>query len=247
VNPLSDLGLVGDPRRVCRGWELNMEKRGSAMSIRIVLADDHTILRDGLSRAFQQEDDMEIVGQASDGHAAVEMARELRPNIVVMDINMPSLNGIEATREIQREAPGVRVIALSMHSEKPCIKEIFRAGASAYLVKNCGFDELARAVRAVAAGMTYVSPSISAVVVGDFMRAEEKTAPTAFSLLSAREREIVQLLAEGGTIKQIALRLHISPKTVEAHRLRIMNKLQLDTVAQLTKYAIREGLTSPEI
>jgi two-component system response regulator NreC len=217
------------------------------MSIRIVLADDHAILRDGLRQAFQQEEGMEIVGQASDGRSAVERARELRPDIVVMDINMPNLNGIEATREIRRETPGVRVIALSMHSAKPCVKEIYRAGASAYLVKNCGFDELAQAVRTVAAGRTYVSPSISDVVVGDFMRAEETTVPTAFSLLTAREREIVQLLAEGGTIKQIALRLHISPKTVEAHRLRVMSKLQIDTMAQLTKYAIQEGLTSAEI
>jgi two-component system response regulator NreC len=217
------------------------------MSIRIVLADDHAILRDGLRQAFQQEEGMEIIGEASDGRSAVERARELRPDIVVMDINMPNLNGIEATRVIQREAPGVRVIALSMHSAKPCVKEIYRAGASAYLVKNCGFDELARAVRTVAGGETYVSPSISDVVVGDFMRAEEKIVPTAFSLLTAREREIVQLLAEGGTIKQIALQLHISPKTVETHRLRIMNKLQIDTVAQLTKYAIQEGLTSVEI
>ncbi len=217
------------------------------MSIRIVLADDHAILRDGLSQAFQQEEGMEVVGQAGDGHAAVERARELKPDVVVMDINMPNLNGIEATRAIQREAPGVKVIALSVHSAKPCVKEIYRAGASAYLVKNCGFDELARAVRTVAAGRTYVSPSISDVVVGDFMRAEEKAAPTAFSLLTAREREIVQRLAEGGTIKQIAAQLHISPKTVEAHRLRIMNKLQIDTVAQLTKYAIQEGLTSAEI
>ena len=217
------------------------------MSIRIMLADDHAILRDGLSQAFQQEEGMEIVGEASDGHSAVEKARDLRPDIVVMDINMPNLNGIEATREIQRVAPGVKVIALSVHSAKPCIKEIYRAGASAYLVKNCGFDELARAVRTVAAGRTYVSPSISDVVVGDFMRAEEQTAASAFSLLTAREREVVQLLAEGGAVKQIALQLHISPKTVEAHRLRIMNKLQIETVAQLTKYAIQEGLTSAEI
>jgi len=217
------------------------------MSIRIVLADDHAILRDSLSQAFQREGDMEIVGQASDGHFAVERARELKPDIVVMDINMPNLNGVEATREIRREAPGVKVIALSMHSAKPCVKEVYRAGASAYLVKNCGFDELARAVRTVAAGKTYVSPSISDLVVEDFMGTEEKTAPTAFSLLTAREREIVQLLAEGRTIKQIALGLHVSHKTVEAHRLRIMNKLQIETVAQLTKYAIQEGLTSAEI
>ncbi len=217
------------------------------MGIRIVLADDHAILRDGLSQAFQQEEDMEIVGQVGDGHAAVEKAKELLPDIVVMDINMPILNGIEATREIQRQAPGVRVIALSMHSAKPCIKEIFRAGAWAYLHKNCGFDELARAVRTVAEGKPYVSPSISNVVVEELGRMEEKIEATAFSLLTPREREILQLLAEGGTVKHIAHRLHVSHKTVEAHRLRIMNKLNVDTVAQLTKYAIQEGLTSVEL
>jgi DNA-binding NarL/FixJ family response regulator len=217
------------------------------MGIRIMLADDHTILRDGLCQAFQEEQNMEIVGQVGDGRAAVEKARELRPDIVVMDINMPYLNGIEATREIRREAPGVRVIALSMHAEKPCIKEIFRAGASAYLHKNCAFEELAHAVRTVAEGKTYVSPSISHIVVEELGRAADETEPTAFSLLTPREREILQLLAEGGTVKQIAQRLHVSHKTVEAHRLRIMNKLNVETVAQLTKYAIQEGLTTAEL
>lgn len=217
------------------------------MGIRILLADDHTILRDSLSQAFQEEQGMEIVGQAGDGRAAVEKAKTLRPDIVVMDINMPNLNGIEATREIRQQAPEVRVIVLSMHSARPCIKEIFRAGASAYLHKNCGFDELARAVRAVAEGRTYVSPSISQIVVDEFGRTEDETEATVFSLLTPREREILQLLAEGGTVKQIAQRLHVSHKTVEAHRLRIMNKLNVDTVAQLTKYAIQEGLTTAEL
>ncbi len=216
------------------------------MSIRIVLADDHAIVRHGLSRAIQQEDDMEVVGQASDGHSTVDLAREVMPDIVVMDISMPDLNGIEATREIQREAPGVRVIALSMHSAKRYVTEMFRAGASGYLLKDCDFDELARAIRTVAEGKTYVSPSISNVVVEDLVHAEEKVEPTAFSLLTQREREVLQLLAEGRTTKQIALRLHISPKTVEAHRLRVMNKLEIDNVAQLTKYAIQEGLTTSE-
>jgi DNA-binding NarL/FixJ family response regulator len=216
------------------------------MSIRIVLADDHAIVRHGLSRAIQQEDDMEVVGQTSNGHSTVEMARELLPDIVVMDISMPDLNGIEATREIEREAPGVKVIALSMHSAKRYVTEMFRAGAAGYLLKDCDFDELARAIRIVADGKTYVSPSISNVVVEDLVHTEEKTEPTAFSLLTQREREVLQLLAEGRTTKQIALRLHISPKTVEAHRLRVMNKLEIDNVAQLTKYAIQEGLTSAE-
>jgi len=216
------------------------------MSIRIVLADDHAIVRHGLSRAMQQEDDMEVVGQASDGHTTVELARELAPDIVVMDISMPDLNGIEATREIRREAPGVKVIALSMHSAKRYVTEMFRAGASGYLLKDCDFDELTRAIRTVADGKTYVSPSISNVVVEDLVHTEEKIEPTAFSLLTQREREVLQLLAEGRTTKQIALRLHISPKTVEAHRLRVMNKLEIDNVALLTKYAIQEGLTTSE-
>ncbi len=222
------------------------EDRDDVMSIRIVLADDHAILRHALSRAMQQEDDMEVVGQASDGHSAVELARELRPDIVVMDISMPDLNGIEATREIQREAPGVKVIGLSMHSAKRYLTEMFRAGASGYLLKNCDFDELTRAMRTVAEGRTYVSPSISNVVVKDLTRTEEKIEPTGLSLLTQREREVLQLVAEGRTTKQIAVRLHISPKTVDTHRLRVMNKLEIDNVARLTKYAIREGLTSSE-
>ena len=216
------------------------------MSIQIILAEDHVIVRHGLSRAIQQEDDMEIVGQASDGHSTVDLARKLLPDIVVMDISMPDLNGIEATREIQRETPGVRVIALSMHSAKRYVTEMFRAGASGYLLKDCDFDELMRAVRTVADGKTYVSPSVSSVVVEDLVHMEERSEATAFSLLTQREREVLQLLAEGRTTKQIALRLHISPKTVEAHRLRVMNKLEIDNVAQLTKYAIQEGLTSAE-
>jgi len=216
------------------------------MSIRIVLADDHAIVRHGLTRAIQQESDMEVIGEASDGHSTVELARELQPDIVMMDISMPDLNGIEATREVQREAPEVRVIGLSMHSAKRYVTEMFRAGASGYLLKDCQFDELVRAIRTVSEGKTYVSPSISNVVVEDLVHVDEETEPTAFSLLTQREREVLQLLAEGRTTKQIALRLHISPKTVEAHRLRVMNKLEIDNVAQLTKYAIQEGLTSAE-
>jgi len=220
--------------------------RDGTMSIRIVLADDHAIVRHGLGQGLGQEAGMEIVGQASDGRSTVEMARELRPDVVVMDISMPNLNGIEATREIQRETPEVRVVALSMHSAERYVTEMFRAGASGYLLKDCDFAELAQAIRAVAEGKTYVSPSISNVVVNDLAQAEGKTEPTAFSLLTQREREVLQLLAEGKTTKQTALRLHISPKTVEAHRLRVMNKLEIDNVAQLTKYAIQEGLTSAE-
>ena len=169
-------GKDGEPNAVVRS-RTYAKKRDDVMNIRILLADDHAIVRHGLSRAIQQEDDMEVVGQASDGHSTVDLARELQPDIVVMDISMPDLNGIEATREIQREAPGVKVIALSMHSAKRYVTEMFRAGASGYLLKDCDFDELARAMRTVADGKTYVSPSISNVVVEDLVHTEEKIEP----------------------------------------------------------------------
>jgi DNA-binding NarL/FixJ family response regulator len=216
------------------------------MSIRVLLADDHAIVRHGLSRAVQQEQDMEVIGQAEDGLTTVELTRELSPDIVIMDISMPDLNGIEATRQILRESPNVKVVALSMHAAKRFVTEMFRAGAAGYLLKDCEYDELARAIRAVAEGKTYLSPSVSDVVVEDVVHNVPEPKSTAFSVLTPREREVLQLMAEGNTTKQIARRLHISPKTVEAHRLRIMTKLDIDNVAQLTKYAIQEGLTSAE-
>ncbi len=215
------------------------------MSIRIILADDHTIVRHGLSRSFQQEEDMEVIAQTKDGRTTVQLTRELLPTVVVMDISMPDLNGIEATRQITRESPQVKVIALSMHSSRKYVTEMFKAGASGYLLKNCDFEELADAVRIVAGGKTYISPSISDVVVQDYVNGSVKE-DSAFSVLTRREREVIQLLAEGRTTKQAALHLYISPKTVEVHRLNIMNKLNMDSIAKLTKYAIQEGLTLPE-
>jgi len=217
------------------------------MSIRILLADDHAIVRHGLAQAIEQEEDIEVVGQAENGLSTVELARELAPNIVIMDIAMPDLNGIEATRQIQRDLPDVKVIALSMHSEKHFVTEMFKVGAMGYLLKDCDYDELVRAVRTVAEGKTYLSPSVSGTVVDKMIGREEGTPSNVFQVLTPREREVLQLMAEGNTTKQIGLLLHISPKTVEAHRLRIMNKLEIDNVAQLTKYAIQEGLTSLEL
>ena len=217
------------------------------MSIKVLIVDDHAIVRHGLSRSIQQQEDMEVVGQASDGHLAVELARELTPNVVLMDVSMPTLNGIEATRAVLRESPGSRVIALSMHSAKRYVREMFRAGASGYLLKDCEFDELVQTIRLIAEGQTYISPSISRIVVENYTHGstlDEKE--SAFSVLTQREREVLQLMAEGHSTKQIAMQLFISPKTVEAHRLRIMNKLDIDNVALLTKYAIQEGLTPPE-
>ena len=214
------------------------------MNIKVLLADDHEILRHGLSRSFQQVEDIEVIGQAKNGHSTIDLVRELLPNIVVMDIGMPGLNGIEATRQITKESSQVKVIALSMHSSNKYVREMFKAGASGYLLKDCPFEELVKAIRIIAEGKAYVSPSIGETVVKNYLG--EPDEDSAFSILSQREREVLQLLAEGKTTKQVARQLHISPKTVEAHRLRIMNKLNIDNIAQLTKYAIQEGLTQPE-
>jgi len=216
------------------------------MSIKIILADDHAVLRHGLSKSFQTEKDMEVIAQAKDGRQTVELAKELIPDVVIMDIGMPDLNGIEATRQITQERPKVKVIALSMHSSKNFIIEMFKAGASGYLLKDCEFDELVNAIRVVIDNKTYISPAISDVVVENYMRQFPENKDSAFSILSKREREVLQLLTEGKTTKQIAKRLHISAKTVEVHRLNIMSKLKIDSIAQLTKYAIQEGLTQPE-
>lgn len=215
------------------------------MSIRIIIADDHAILRDGLSKSFDMEKDVEVVAQAADGHTVVNLIREHLPDVVIMDIGMPELNGIEATRRISRDFPTVKVIGLSMHSSDKYVREMFRAGACGYLLKNCPFDELTEAVRTVANGKTYVSPSIGEMVVQEYINQPDDQ-KSVFSILSQREREVLQLLAEGKTTKQAAMSLHISPKTVEVHRLNLMNKLEIDNIAQLTKYAIQEGLTEPE-
>jgi len=215
------------------------------MSIKIILADDHTMLRHGLSKSFESEKDMEVIGQATDGHSTIELVRELSPDVVVMDIGMPDLNGIEATRQINKDYPKVKIVGLSMHSSDKYVREMFKAGASAYLLKNCPFEELVEAIKTVIGGKTYISPSISDMVVKEYASKPEDE-KSVFSILSQREREVLQLFAEGKTTKQIGRSLHISPKTVEAHRLRIMEKLNINNIAQLTKYAIQEGLTEPE-
>jgi two-component system response regulator NreC len=216
------------------------------MSTRIILADDHAIVRHGLSRLLEQEVNMEVVAETKDGHSTIELVRELSPDMVIMDIGMPDLNGIDATRQITRDFPQVKVIGLSMHSGKKFVIEMLKAGASGYLLKDCAFEELATAIKTVTDGKIYLSPAITDVVVENYVRSSTGKERSAFSLLSQREREVLQLMTEGKTTKQIALRLHISPKTVEGHRLRLMDKLNIDNIAHLTKYAIQEGLTSPE-
>lgn len=187
---------------------------------------------------------MEVIGETEGGHAAVMFIQEMSPNVVVMDITMPDLNGIEITHQIVNKAPGVKVLALSMHSEAHFVVAMLAAGAAGYLLKDCAFEELATGIRTVAANQTYLSPAIIDVVVKDYLHRAEKNNTTAFSVLTAREREVLQLLAEGKTTKEIALRLCLSVKTIETHRQHIMGKLNIQSIAELTKYAIREGLTA---
>jgi len=216
------------------------------MSIRILLADDHRITRQGLRLLLEKQDDMVVVGEAEDGWTALALVRELSPDMVIMDVTMPDLNGMQATRRIQTEMPDVKVIALSMHSDTLFVAEMLRSGASGYLLKDCAFDELERAIRTVIAGKTYLSPSISTVLVEDYLHRLSQPSLSAVDGLTDREREVLQLLAEGKSTKQIALKLHISAKTVETHRRQIMEKLNMHSVAELTKYAIRKGFTSLE-
>jgi DNA-binding NarL/FixJ family response regulator len=215
------------------------------MSTRIILADDHRILREGIAAMLRQVPAFEIVGEASDGNETVRLARELRPDLVVTDVSMPGMNGIEAIRRIVEDVPGVRTLCLSVHDEKRLVSAVMDAGASGYLLKDCAFDELLRAVRAVMAGQVWISPAIAGVLMEDYRnRRAGASTPSAFSELTAREREVIQLIAEGCSTREIAERLHVSAKTVGTHREHLMAKLRVSGTAELTRYAIREGLTT---
>ncbi len=213
-------------------------------NIRILLADDHKITREGLRSLLEKQKDMEVVAEAKDGRTAVSLADELRPDVVIMDVSMPDLNGVQASKQIISQCSNVKIIGLSMHSDSSFITEMLRSGASGYLLKDCAFEELTQAIRAVVAGNTYLSPSISGVVVDDYLHRLAKVELNESDVLTDREIEVLQLIAEGNSTKQIALKLHISVKTVETHRRQIMNKLDIYTIAELTKYAIRKRITS---
>ena len=214
------------------------------MGIRILLADDHKIIREGLRSLIEQQAGMDVVAEADNGRIAVQQARELQPNVVIMDITLPELNGIEATRQIKQNDPGVKVIALSVHSDRRFVSGILDAGASGYLLKDCAFEELVAAVRAVMAGRNYLDSRTTSVVIQDYVRRLSEAEDSSDLKLTAREKEVLQLLAEGKSTKQIASRLHLSIKTIETPRRNIMDKLKINSIAELTKYAVREGLTS---
>ena len=217
------------------------------MSIRVLIADDHKIMLAGLRSLLEKQADFDVVGEADNGRKAVQMAQEKKPDVVVMDVSMPDLNGIEATMQIVESLPGTRVVALSMHSDKRFVMGMLRAGASGYLLKGCASQELANAIVQVAGGKKYLSPEITGVVIDDFLLGGvSEEGANATSPLSPREREVLQLIAEGWSTKQIASHLYVSIKTIETHRRQIMKKLDLHAIADLTKYAIREGLTSIE-
>ena len=214
------------------------------MQLNVLIADDHRILRQGLRSLLEKEPDLRVAVEADNGRQAVEAVEQGTIDLAIMDVAMPGLNGIEATRKLLTIKPGLRVIGLSMHTDRRFVAEMLKAGAVGFVSKDSAFEELVQAIRTVLGGKVYLSPAAAGVVVDDYLRRNGAGEPSAFSALTAREREVLQLMAEGRNTKQIAMDLHVSIKTVETHRRQIMEKLELFSVAELTKYAIREGLTT---
>jgi len=212
--------------------------------MRVLLVDDHKIIRDGLRAILEKQPEIDVVGEAADGHEAIECAQKADPDVIVMDVSMRGLNGIDATARIVSERPGIKVIGLSMNSDRRYVLAMLSAGAGGYILKDAASQELIHALRTVAAGHTYLSPEITGIVVDTAVHASRPAETAPASALSTREREVLQLLAEGQTSKDIAAQLHIAVTTVDTHRRQIMCKLKIRTIAELTKYAIREGLTS---
>jgi len=213
------------------------------MAIKIMLADDHKMIRDGLRALLEKQRNMEIVAEAADGQNAVKTARQCRPDVCVLDIGMPELNGIDATRQIVKLPHKPKVIGLSMHADRRYVSQMLKAGASGYILKNSAFGELVQAITTVMKGDVYLSPAVAETVVDDYRRVAKNEESSAYTLLSEREREVLQQIAEGCSTKDIAAALSISVKTIETHRRQIMEKLKMHSVAELTKYAVKEGLT----
>jgi len=214
------------------------------MAIRVFLAEDHTILRLGIRALLEREADIKVVGEAGDGREALKRIPQASPHVVLMAISMPGLNGVDVTRQIRKELPEIRVLALSMHTDHRRMSEMLQAGAQGYLVKDCTAEELVKGIRAVARGQTFLSSRAADVITRDYVRQGLQKEDPSVPRLSVREREVLQLLAEGQATKEIAATLHVSVKTVETHRAHILKKLNARSLAELVKYALREGLTS---
>ena len=213
------------------------------MSIKVIIADNHKIIRDGLASLIGGRTGIELIAEARDGREVVKLARKLTPDVILMDVTMPNLNGVDATRKLLAASPGTKVLALSIHTDKRFVAGMLQAGASGYIPKSCSFEELIHAIKLVARGRKYLSPEVTGLIIEDY---NLKTAmPVSIPLLTGREREVLQLIAEGNSTKEIAFELRLSVKTIETHRRHIMGKLGVKSVAELTKYAVREGLTSP--
>lgn len=217
------------------------------MTIKVLLAEDHTIVRKGLRSLLDPVADIDVIGEAENGRDAVDQVEDSSPDIVVMDHAMPVLNGLEATRQIKRRHPEIKILILTMHTNEEYVFQFLKAGASGYLVKQSAPDELVAAIRAVADGQSFLSPSISRTLIEEFVRqTQDQGTADSYELLTEREREVLQLVAEGHSNREIGDELHISVKTAAVHRTNIMNKLDLHSMADLTKYAIRKGIVDLE-
>jgi DNA-binding NarL/FixJ family response regulator len=214
------------------------------MNLKILIADDHVIFREGLRALLEKELDIEVVAEACDGNEALEKAREHQPDVVVMDITMPGMNGIDSTRKITAETDKVRVLALSMESDRRFVVEVLEAGATGYLLKDTAYAEFVTAIRTVASGEPYLPPKITHLLLKEFLQRIPDVELSPYDKLTAREREVLKLLADGMNAKEIAFKLDVSQKTIENQRNSIMNKLNLYSIAELTKFAIREGITT---
>ena len=217
------------------------------MTIRTIIADDHTIVREGIRSLLEKEADIEIIAEATDGRAALELTNQLAPDVIVIDLAMPNMGGIEAIQKICKKYDDVKVVVLSMHSDKRFISRALKAGAKGYMLKDCAAEELIRAIRTVIANQIYLSPTIAGSIVEGYLNYMSTIGSGLLSTLTSREREILQLIAEGKNTRDISSILNLSIKTIETHRQRIMIKLNIDSIAGLTKYAISEGIASLEI
>ncbi len=216
------------------------------MTVRILLVDDHQLMREGLRKILENASGIEVVGEADDGRAAIAAVQQLAPDIVLMDIGMNAMNGIDATRRIRKDFPHVKVVALSTHSDKRYVRNMIQAGVCGYVLKEAAGDDLIRAVQAAARGEHYLSPQITGCALETWTGQAGARSSSVYEVLGSREREVLQLLAEGKTSKEIAVAMRLSVKTVETHRRNIGQKLGLRSIAELTKYAVREGLTPLE-